>query len=77
MIERDSKQEILLNEDRIQIYFSIDEDYCVYVEDIQLFDEEGNELQPTDLDYNQSNDLIQDWVKPSDNTFHIEGRIYE
>ena len=75
--ERDSKQEILLNEDRIQIYFSIDEDYCVYVEDIQLFDEEGNELQPTDLDYNQSNDLIQDWVKPSDNTFHIEGRIYE
>ena len=75
--ERDSKQQILLDEDRIQIYFSVDEDYDVVITGIELYDEEGNEIDFTDNEYLESGELIQDWVKPSDNTFHIEGRIYE
>ena len=74
---RDTKQEIILDEDRIQIYFSVDEDYDVVITGIELYDEEGNEIDFTDNEYLESGELIQDWVKPSDNTFHIEGRIYE
>lgn len=75
--ERDSKQEILLDEDRIQIYFSVDEDYDVTVEDIQLFDKEGNEKKRVTLfEEYIVEDLLNEWVKPSDNTVVIEGRIY-
>jgi hypothetical protein len=75
--ERDSKQEILLDEDRIQIYFSVDEEYDVVITGIELYDEEGNEIDFTDNEYLESGELIQEWVKPSDNTIVIEGRSYE
>lgn len=79
--ERDSKHGILLDEDRIQIYFSIDEDYCVTVTEIELFDQEGNdiELSAYEMDklISEVEDLLNEWVKPSDNTVVIEGGIYE
>ena len=74
--ERDSKQEILLDEDRIQIYFSVDEDYTVNLDNIELFDEEGNEIEFLENKWYVVEDLLNDWVKPSDNTVVIEGRIY-
>lgn len=78
--ERDSKQEILLDEDRIQIYFSVDEDFDVYIIEMFLFDENGNDIELSSHEFdnlvNEVEQLTQDWVKPSDNTVVIEGRIY-
>ena len=79
--ERDTKQEILLDEDRIQIYFSVDEDYCVYVDNVQLYSQEGDyiflTLEDEDKLYNEIEELLNEWVKPSDNTVVIEGMSYE
>jgi hypothetical protein len=75
-LENDTVSSILLDEDRIQIYFSVDEEYDVVITGIELYDEEGNEIDFTDNEYLESGELIQDWVKPSDNTIVIEGRIY-
>lgn len=75
--ERDSKQEILLNEDRIQIYFSVDEDYDVIVTGLLFFDIDGSQIYSTeDYEY-EVETLLNEWVKPSDNTVVIEGRSYE
>lgn len=74
--ERDSKQEILLDEDRIQIYFSVDEEYDVTVSGIELYDNEGNEIDTPDIYQIIATDLLSEWVKPSNNTVVIEGRIY-
>lgn len=79
--ERDSKQEILLDEDRIQIYFSVDEDYDVWVSEVRQYTKDGDEIELELSDLSkltyEVEDLIQEWVKPSDNTVHIEGRSYE
>lgn len=78
--ENDTVSSILLDEDRIQIYFSVDEDYCVCVDNIQLYSQEGDyislTLQDEDKLYNEVETLLNDWVKPSDNTVVIEGRSY-
>ena len=79
--ERDTKQEILLDEDRIQIYFSIDEDFDVTVTEINLFDVYGDEIILSQFRLSCLIDvvtrLLNEWVKPSDNTVVIEGRSYE
>lgn len=78
--ENDTVSSILLDEDRIQIYFSVDEDFDVTVTDIELFDQEGYEIHTpiAEIDklYNEVEDLLNEWVKPSDYTVVIEGRIY-
>lgn len=75
--ENDTVSSILLDEDRIQIYFRVDEDYDVTVTGIELYDEEGNEINYSEDDYLYVEELLIEWVKPSDNTVVIEGRSYE
>lgn len=77
----DEQQRILIDEDRIQIYFRVDEDYCVFINEIYLADKDGDEIELTlneliDLS-NEIEPLLNEWVKPSDNTVVIEGRSYE
>ena len=76
-LENDTVSSILLDEDRIQIYFQIDEEYDIFITDILLFDEEGNEKETCSFHERcHATTLLNEWVKPSDNTIVIEGRIY-
>ncbi len=79
-LENDTVSSILLDEDRIQIYFSVDEDYDVTVDNIQLYSQEGDyiflTLQDEDKLYNEVETILNEWVKPNDNTVVIDGRIY-
>lgn len=76
-LENDTVSSILLDEDRIQIYFSVDEDYDVTVDNIELFDKEGNVIPcPIHLELIVRIEL-NEWVKPIDNTVVIEGISYE
>lgn len=76
--ERDTKQQILLDEDRIQIYFFVDEDFDATVTEVNLFNEDGSEKASfaTANAIPLITTLLNEWVKPSDNTIVIEGRIY-
>ena len=79
--ERDSEQQILIDEDRIQIYFRVDEDYGVTVTEIELFDQEGYDIELSAYEMDKLKcdvaDLLNEWLKPIDKTIVMEGRIYE